>query len=249
VPDGFHDAFEAALAGDDRALTPWLAEEADGLAVYRNTVAKGRADVLAAAFPTVVRLTGEDWFRGAALAYAREIPPDDPAMAGYGASFPAWLVNFAPARDLPYLAPVARLDRAFSETHAASDAPVLDPRAAAELSPADLFAARAELHPSAKLFWFGWTVPSIWLSERGFEPAEDLAFEPREEGLLIARPAMRVTATRLDRNAHAFLDACRRGRTLGQAAAEALRADPSTDLRTLFARLIEAGAFTHLRIP
>lgn len=247
--DGFHDAFEAALAGDNQALTPWLADDAAGLAVYRNTVAKGRADVLAAAFPTVVRLTGEDWFRGAALAYARETPPDDPAMDRYGASFPAWLVNFAPARDLPYLAPVARLDRAFSEAHAAPDTPVLDARTAAELPPAGLFAARAELHPSARLFRFDWTVPSIWLSERGFEPAVDLAFEPREESLLIARPAMQVMATRLDANAHAFLDACRRGRTLGQAAAEALRTDPSTDLRTLFARLIEAGAFTRLRTP
>lgn len=244
--DPFHNAFEAALAGDTAALAPFIAGGEAGLSVYRNTVAKGRADVLAAAFPTVVRLTGEDWFRGAALAYGAESPPDDPAMDRYGAGFPAWLATFEPARDFPYLAPVARLDRAFAEAHAAPDAPVLDAADTAALPPPRLFASRAELHPSTRLFWFDWTIVSIWLSERGLEAAESLAFEPRGEGLLIGRPRMTVTAVRLDRAAHAFIDACRRRRTLGQAATAALSADPRADLRTLFARLIKAGAFTRL---
>ena len=173
-------------------------------------------------------------------------PPRDPALDRYGEAFPDWLARFPPARDLPYLAPVARLDRACSEAHATVDAPVLDAAEAALLTPAELFAARAEPHPSARLFWFDWTVASIWLSERGFEPADELGFIERGEGLLIARPAGAVTATRLDRSAHAFLAACRKGQTLGQAATSALRAEPAADLRALFAGLIEAGAFTRL---
>ncbi len=243
----FHAAFETALRGDGGALAPWLADAgAPGLSVYRNTVAKGRADVLAAAFPTVARLTGEDWFRAAALEFAAANPPSDPAMDRYGEAFPAWLAAFPPAQALPYLAPVARLDRAFAEAHAAADAPALDARDAAALAPAALFAARAELHPAARLFWFDWTVASIWLSERDLEPAEQLEFAERGEGLLIARPGMTVIATRLDRAACAFLKACRAGKPLGQAATAAFAADPSADLRTLFAALIEAGAFTTL---
>jgi hypothetical protein len=169
-------------------------------------------------------------------------------MDRYGEGFPDWLAAFPPARDLPYLAPVARLDRAFSEAHAAPDAPLLDPAGAAALDPARLFAARAELHPSARIFWFDWTVASIWLSERGFEPAEDLAWTETGEGLLVARPEMAVTARRLDRGAYAFLRACRDGRTLGQAATAALAADPVADLRTLFAGLVAAGAFTCLHL-
>lgn len=244
--DPFQDAFEAALNGDATALAPFIAGSDAGLAVYRNTVAKGRADVLAAAFPTVARLTGEDWFRAAALEFAREAPPSDPAMDRYGQGFPAWLVGFPPARDLPYLAPVARLDRAFSEAHAAPDAPVLAAGEAAALDPAALFAATAQTHPSLRLFWFDWTVASIWLSERGFEPSDTLSWTERGEGLLIARPGLAVTATRLDRPAFAFLTACRTGKTLGQAATAALRESPTVDLRALFARLIEAGAFTRL---
>lgn len=247
MPDPFHDAFEAALRGDSAPLTPWLADpDAPGLAVYRNTIAKGRADVLAAAFPTVARLTGEEWFRAASLEFAAANPPSDAAMDRYGESFPAWLAAFPPAQVLPYLAPVARLDRAFSEAHAAADAPLLDAGEAAALDPAALFAAKAVLHPASRPFWFDWTVASIWLSERGIEPAEHLDFAERGEGLLIARPRMAVTATRLDKASYAFLKACRAGKALGQAATAAFAADPSTDLRTLFAALIAAGAFTSL---
>lgn len=244
---GFHAAFEAALSGDGVSLEPWLAQkDAPGLAVYRNTIAKGRADVLAAAYPTVVRLTGEDWFRAAAVEFAAANPPSDPAMDRYGESFPAWLAAFPPAQALPYLAPVARLDRAFAEAHAAADAPVLDAREAAALDPAALFASRAVLHPASRPFWFDWTVASIWLSERGIEPAEHLDFAERGEGLLIARPRLAVAATRLDKASYAFLKACRADKTLGQAATAALAADASADLRTVFAALVTEGAFTRL---
>ncbi|MBX7247980.1 MAG: DNA-binding domain-containing protein [Caulobacteraceae bacterium] len=243
----FHDAFEAALGGDAAALKPWLPDtEAPGLKVYRNTIARGRAEVLAAAFPTVARLTGEDWFRAAALEFARAHPPGEPAMDRYGAGFPDWLAQFPPARDLPYLAPVARLDRAFSEAHAAPDAPVLDPAGAAVMDTAALYAARAELHPSARVFWFDWTVASIWLSERGFEPADTLAWTQQAEGVLVVRPQMTVTAVRLDRAQAAFLRACRDGATLGQAATKAFTADLAADLRSLFTALLRAGAFTRL---
>ena len=47
---GFQDAFVAALAGDGARLSPWLVSsdaDAPGLAVYRNTIAKGCVDALA----------------------------------------------------------------------------------------------------------------------------------------------------------------------------------------------------------
>jgi hypothetical protein len=249
MPDPFHDAFEAALAGDAAALAPWLSDAGSpGLKVYRNTIARGRAEALAAAYPAVARLTGEDWFRAAALEFAAAHPPSEPAMDRYGAAFPDWLAAFPPARELPYLAPVARLDRAFSEAHAAPDAPMLDAAEAAALDTAALFAARAVPHPSAHVFWFDWSVASIWLSERGYEPAETLTWTDRPEGLLVVRPLMTVTPVRLDKPQAAFLRACRDGRTLGQAATAAFAADPTADLRSVFAVLLEARAFTRLRL-
>jgi hypothetical protein len=73
----FQDALAEALSGSAAGLGPWLdAPEAQpGLTVYRNTVAKGCADALAANFPVVRRLVGADWFAAAALAFAGEEPP------------------------------------------------------------------------------------------------------------------------------------------------------------------------------
>ena len=103
----FQDAFVAALA--QRSVAPiagWLPEGEDqpaGLAVYRNTIAKGCVDALAANFPTVASLVGDDWFRAAAALFARERPPAGAALLAYGEAFPDWLERFPPADDLPYL--------------------------------------------------------------------------------------------------------------------------------------------------
>ena len=249
-PDSYETAFNAMLAGDDRALAAWLPADgsaAPGLAVYRNTVAKARADALSGLFPTVERLVGTDWFRQAALIFAEAAPPASAVLDDYGLAFPDWLVAFPPARDLPYLAPVARLDLAWSQAHRAPDAPSLSSRDTAHLAPARLFTARTGLHPSARLCWFDWTVPTIWSANRADGDAPDAVWEERPEGLLIVRPAGAVTWHRLSHPQWTFLKACRRGDTLGQAAQDAFASDPTLDLGTLFASLLTMGALTPLQ--
>lgn len=249
MPDAFQQALVGAIAGGSGDLSPWLARGADdpALAVYRNTVAKGRADALAALFPAVERLVGPDWFREAALAFAREHPPTGPVLDDWGADFPGWLERFGPARDHPYLAPAARLDLAWSAAHRAPDAPVLEMSDISALPPHRLFAARAVLHPSARLFSFDWTAPSLWLANRpelGLEG--DLVWEPRPEALAVLRPRWTVIAIRLHASQRRVLDACARGQSLGQAVLFALGAPAAADPVRLLASLLEAGLFTRL---
>lgn len=250
----FMDAFEAALDGDDGALTPWLAagpaegeRRGAGLSVYRNTTAKARADALAALYPTVERLVGPDWFREAALAFAGEERPDHPVMDAFGGGFADWLERFEPARSMTYLPPMARLDAAWSTAHRAADAPVVSAADLAGVASARLFGAKTRLHPSARMFWFDWTAPSIWLVNRpDAEPGQAVDWKETAEGLMILRPAMTVTHRRLSRVEWAFLDACGRGRTLGEAASAAFRVDPATALPSLFAGLLASGVFTSI---
>ncbi len=250
VNDGFEAAFTALLAGDEGALDHWLdADTGDQarLDVYRNTVAKGRVDALTGLYPTVERLVGPDWFRQAGLIFASEAPPSSPVLDLFGADFPGWLETFPPALDLPYLAAVARLDQAWSQAHRAPDAAVLSGRVATETPAPRLFSSRASLHPSARLFWFDWTVPSIWIANRAqaFDAA-GVAWEAQPEGLLIVRHAQVVTWRRLSRAEWSFLRACQRGRTLGEAAQAAFAVDPRLNLAAMFAGLLEAGALSTL---
>lgn len=242
----FHAAFEAALAGDPSALLPHLNGNPRTLAaldVYRNTPVKARIDALEANYPAVARLVGSEWFRAAAREFAVDHPGDDPVMAHYGAAFAGWLAAFPPARDMPYLAPCARLDRAWTEAHVAADATVMTPSEAAALGAA-LTGLPVRLHPSVRLFRFEWSAPSLWLAHRYPQTAPGpLVWEPRAEALMIHRVGGQVRARLLAPAEAAFLEACQKGRPLGIAADQAMRLDRSQSIPTLFAGLIAADVF------
>lgn len=241
----FHAAFETALNGRFDDLWPHLEPDdrtLGAIAVYRNTAVKGRIDALEANYPTVSQMVGSEWFRAAAREFVEAQPGDDPVLAAYGADFPDWLARFEPARDMPYLAPVARLDRAWTEAHLSPDAAPMDARHAATLGLA-LTGMPARLHPSVRLFWFDWTAPSLWLAHRYPTAGADLAWRAEPQGLLIHRPDAEVRARRLSRAEWAFLDASRKGRPFGAAALSAQSAQPGVDVPALFAGLIAIGVF------
>jgi hypothetical protein len=236
--DGFEAAFEAMLSGDLTALDAWLVPSGQGRSVgdvYRNSVAKARLDALEALYPTVVRLVGREWFRAAGAEFAAAAPPLNPVLDSFAEGFPDWLAVFPPARDLAYLAPVARIDRAWMRAHTAADAPVLSSGMVAAMPPARLFSSKVWLHPSTALFWFDWSVPSIWIANQpDAEPERPMVWQERSEGLLIVRSGQGAGWRRLARPEWAFLAACRDGHDLGRAARDAFAAAPSVNLSTLF---------------
>lgn len=238
----FQDAFVAALGGERAALSPWLPDGAGavGLAVYRNTIAKGCVDALAANFPTVVSMVGEDWFRAAAAVFAREVPPAHAALLDYGEAFPAWLHGFPPAQDTPYLPGVAHLDRLRTESLFAPEAPSLTAARLAALAPEALAETRPRLHPSVRFAAFDAGLPSLWAAAR--EGREDLALSETPEALLLVRTGGVVIHRVMDEAETEFLRACRDGQTLTRAAERA----GDTDVASLFARLIADGAFMDL---
>jgi hypothetical protein len=240
----FQDAFASALAGEDASTIAKLVSQ-PGFAVYRNTVTKGCVDALVSNFPAVTRLVGEEWMRAAATIYARAHPPRDPRLMLYGDGFAGFLAAFEPARELAYLPGVARLDYAWCESHVAVDAPAL---CGSEIAarPQDVLARTMLVpHPAARWAWFeNDPIAAIWRANRG-EAAPDLSELPwRGGGVLITRPRGVVTHIPVDRATCAFLDACRRGEALGQAALAALAADGGADFVILMSALVEAGAFT-----
>ena len=234
----FQDAFAAALAGRGD-LSGWLSPGAGavGLTVYRNTVAKGAIDALAANFPTVERLVSPDWFRGCAQAYLVQSPPDVPMLIEYGATFPDFLEGFGPAAELPYLPSVARIDRLWTETHLAADGatPIAPPSGAARLA----------LHPSTRLSWFPEPAPTIWRLNRPPAPDPDEAgwtIDWRPEGIVLARPRGAVTALTISAAGFALLSACGQGAVPAECANAAEDAEPGVDTAALVAELVALGA-------
>lgn len=245
----FQDGFaQALLAPDPAAATGLPAEIAalarqPGFAVYRNTVMKACIDALQANYPTVARLVGDEWFRAAAAIFAREHLPAQAALMYYGEAFAEFLARFEPAAELPYLPGVARLDRCWTESHAAQDESALAPTALAGLALKALAATVLHPHAAARWAWFAdQPIYTIWQRNRE-TPEDEREIDWRGEGALLARPRGVVQWTQLDAAGCAFLDACAAGRSLAAAAVAALKAQEDADLARLMKTLLEAGAF------
>lgn len=244
----FQDAFVGALQG----VEPVTPDEADGLvaalaaqpgfAVYRNTVMKGCVEALRANFPTVERLVGAEWFAAAAAHYARRSPPVLAQLIEYGADFADFLQPFVPARELPYLAGVARLDRLWIEAFSAAEQPRLTLATFAAQTPEALAKLRLRPCAAARWQWFELPVFTIWRSNREqLEVPRSLIWQG--EGGLVCRRDGRVVWQPLGAGGCAFLAACAAHRRLDEASTLALQAQPDLDFKDLLARLFEAGVF------
>ena len=248
--DAFRHAFAQALLDPEDEPARWQAgawAAQPGFAVYRNTVAKACIDALAANYPVVLRLVGEAWFQGMAAAYLQAQPPRDGRLLLYGQGLPDFVAQWAPDRGVPYLGGVAQLDRFWTEAHTSADA---EPVSADDLAalPADaLTATRWRPHPAARWAWFD-EVPvySLWRCHRESPQADPLlgGIPWQGEGALLTRPGGTVLWAPLSIGGVCFLAACSAGRSLGEAAAEAVLAEPGLDLAALLALCLSQGALT-----
>jgi hypothetical protein len=214
--------------------------DARRFAVYRNNVVVGLVEALASRFPVVQRLVGEDFFFAMARCYAVETRPASPLMMEYGGSFPNFIAGFRPAAEVPYLADVARLERAWGEAfHAAEAVPI----AISVLPQVGLGGMAFELHPSARLVRSLHPVGTIWAAHQGEEePRPPEAWTP--EDLLVVRPEAEVLVHRLPPGGGAFVAALIAGRTLGEAVATACAESADFDPAQALAGLFRAGAVT-----
>lgn len=184
----FTHAFARGLRTGDlpAGITATAPEEAERrFAVYRNNVAHGLSRALAARFPVIERLLGEEYFAALARAYLAASPPHTPQLYLWGDDFAAFLAAFPPLRPLPYLPDVARLEWLRGLAWHAADA---EPVGAAELAaaaqaPADL---RLRFHPSVTLLRTRHAAVTIWAANQpGAPPQEIDAMQP--EAALVLR--------------------------------------------------------------
>jgi hypothetical protein len=243
------DAFAAALA-DPSAPTPAETRGREGrpdarrFAVYRNNVAVGLIASLEMRYPVTRRLVGDDFFRGLARAFIVGNKPRSPVLILWGAEFPDFVARFEPARDLPYLADVARVENAWVEAYHAAEAAPLGLPDLATIAPERLAGLVLVFHPAVRLLRLAHPAGSIWAAHQG--PGEPRAPEHwRAEDALVVRPHADVEVRILPPGGWDFAAALRAGASLAEAAAPlaAEGLDPGPHL----VGLIEAGAITQFR--
>lgn len=247
--------FAASLLDPTRAcpqgLRAWNASDPTArLAVYRNNVVSSLIDALADTFPVVQELVGVEFFRAMAAVFVRQSPPRSRILVQYGEGLPAFIDSFEPARSVPYLADMARLEFARVRAYHAADVEAVasETIALALSNEARIGELQLRLHPSVAVLQSPYAVVSLWAAHQGDIDIGTVDPEVAEDSLVL-REALDVLVLRLPPGAAGFVAAVQRGAGLGDAAAFATDAAPDFDLSAILALLLGHGALTSIQLP
>ncbi len=244
----FQRDFSNALLNANAAVPSTLKAPNGGSAarrfdVYRNNVTYSLVSALADIYPTVQSLVGEEYFRAMARVHVEKNPPRSPILHEYGREFAAFLETFEPARNLPYLPDVARLDRLWLDAFHAADEMPLDGAQLALIEPEKLGDTRFVVHPATALLRSDYAAVSIVIRSREAASLEGIDPAIPEFGL-VTRPEFDPAIHVLQAPAFTFTNRLIEGATLSEAADAALEVDPAFDLSSALSIIISSGAFT-----
>jgi Putative DNA-binding domain len=234
--------FAKALLDPDAAVPFGLVDPAGRSApkrfsVYRNNVASSLTRALEAAFPTVCKLVGDEFFAAMAVVFLRAHPPTSRMLMLYGEEMPGFLETFPPVAHLAYLPDVARLDQAMRESYHAADSEPLPEAEFHRMIGEGIADLRLQLAPSLRLVQSRWPVVSIWDANHAAGPAPVVG----PESALILRPEFDPRPHRLPQGGAAFVSSVLSGCSLGEAVGSA---DGALDLPAVLGLLIQGRAIT-----
>jgi hypothetical protein len=192
---------------DVHALQPWL-QGADwpraglGVDAYLRNAGASAERALAAVFPTVRQLIGEEAFAAMSRAYWHAQPPQRGDLAQLGAGLPAFIAGDTQLADVPYLADVARLELALSDAESAADVvPELD--SLQQLAGADPASIRLVLQPGTSVVASRYPIAAIHAAHRAgtdeaFDAARQAVSEARSETAFVWREGWQAHCVAID---------------------------------------------------
>jgi hypothetical protein len=197
--------------------------------VYRNNYRGNLHDALAGAYPVIVQLVGEDFFRYMARCYIGAHPSRSGNLYHYGDKLAEFVADFEPAQGLAYLADVARLEWACQLAYLAADEPQISLRMLAQIPPEQY--PELILYTSCHLIRSAYPIASIWLAHQ-----VDGDFQiDLNSGASIARVSRVDDVVRVDDLSQAqahWLQGIQAKQTLADATAATLQIYPEFDLQT-----------------
>jgi putative DNA-binding protein len=230
-----------AIAGRIRGMNPRAR-----LAIHLRHYETSLVTALHMKFPATQWLVGSELVAAAARLYVHARPPTRPCIAEYGRNFPAFLARFARARAVPYLRMFAELELAAAEAATSIELPPLAWPEVASAGSERLLGCSLGVQPGARYLHSSWRVDELmkmYLSDsmpvRFVVDRSRACIEIRG-----ARGALRIG--RVDRATFAFRAALAARRSIGDAAARALRYDASFDAGAALHELVQTGLVTSL---
>lgn len=148
-----------------------------GLAAYQGNATATAERVLAAAYPTVQALLGEEALALLARQLWHHHPPSEGDLTAWGQALPDWLAGLPEVQDWPYLPDGARLDWARHTAEHASDA-TFEPDSLALLGAHDPAHLQIQLRPGLSVIRSEWPVVTLWQAHQA--PKADMLDKLRQ---------------------------------------------------------------------
>jgi hypothetical protein len=230
----------------EEALAPQL-KHAERFALYRGNLSATWAKALAAAFPVIKQLVGEEFFDALAREYGRAQPSGDGDLNRFGAKMGEFLQGFPHTSDLPYLPDMARLEWLLHRAHYAPSVETIDAQALAAIPPEDIESATMALAPAVRLFASEWAVVPLWLAHH--EQAEFPQDMQQPTQAIIVRPQWKTAVLEQSAAAWAALSVLQQGGTFGAALDEAFGRDEEFNVAAQLQQWLEQGVFSAVRLP
>lgn len=212
-----------ALWGDARpgVVAGWLRGAPQrGLQAYRANAAALAERALAAAYPTVAQLVGDESFAAMARALWAAAAPERGDIATWGEALSSFIAAAPQLADEPYLADVARLDWAVHAAEKAADNPPA-PTGLELLGAADPDALGLRLAHGMVLLRSPHPIASIWQAHRShaadrFDPVRAAFAHGGGEAALVWRDGFRPAVSALPEPAARFTAGVIDGDSLAQ---------------------------------
>ncbi|MDE2082781.1 MAG: putative DNA-binding domain-containing protein [Burkholderiales bacterium] len=248
----FADALLDPARPGPRGLRAWNGSDPTvRLGVHRNNVVSSLIDALADTFPVTQELVGVEFFRAMAARFVRQAPPRSRILAHYGGGgFAGFIEGFEPARPLPYLADMARLEFARVRAYHAADAEPVAAEVVGRALGCDERIGELRLvgAPSLAAVDSGHPVVSLWAAHQGDGDLAAIDVD-QPEAALVLRPALDVLVLKCPAGAATFVVALQDGLALGDAAERAAARAPAFDLAASLSLLLAHGALAAIHLP
>lgn len=244
-------ALRAIVLEEDDAIVPFVRHgrsAAARLEVHRNNARETFRKTLAATYPVVLRIVGEQCFRGLARVYQHDFPSRSGDLGAYGAELPMLLEVYYRDTAFAYLADVARLEWACAEAETAADGVPLDLATLAGVAADDCARLRFTLRAPVRFVSSRFPVFAIWEANQSAD-VEPVALSRGAEHVLVTRSESGVQLYRLDAATFAFARSLADGDSLADAAEAGEAADPGFDLREALATLARLNVLAGFRLP
>lgn len=239
--------FVAALFAPEAPAPLAIVETAPGrearFAVYRNNTLSNLVAALLDVHPVVARLVGERFFDHVATQYARAYASRSGDIHEYGDQFADFIRAHSAMYTMPWIADVACLEWAWHESfHAASPTP-FDWSSLSSIDESMQGRIWFVPNPTLRLVRSDYPILHIWqVNQPDREADEIIDLDEGSERLVLVRGLDHdIVIERVDAATYALLSACRQGRPLVEAVAQAITIDASADAAGMLHRLVARG--------